>query len=237
MGTTDFAVFLIDDDPSVLKALTRLLQTAGYKTKAFSSSEAFLEEHDPSVPGCAVLDLTMPGLDGLELQQKLANKATGRPIVFLTGHGSVPVSVRAMKAGAVDFLLKPVKQVDLLDAVERAAALDKVTRRADAERRAIDALVEKLTPREKEVLSHVIAGRLNKQIAADLGTVEKTIKVHRSRMMAKMGVRTVAALVRLTQKVSLPPYRPAHSFGPKANSTNRLNRAHIFAYADSNRGR
>jgi FixJ family two-component response regulator len=237
MGTTDFAVFLIDDDPSVLKALTRLLQTAGYKTKAFSSSEAFLEEHDPSVPGCAVLDLTMPGLDGLELQQKLASKATGRPIVFLTGHGSVPVSVRAMRAGAVDFLLKPVKQVDLLDAVERAAALDKVTRRADAERRAIDALVEKLTPREREVLSHVIAGRLNKQIAADLGTVEKTIKVHRSRMMAKMGVRTVAALVRLTQKVSFPPYRPAHSFGPKANSTDRLNRAHISAYADSNRGR
>ena len=142
-----------------------------------------------------------------------------------------------MRAGAVDFLLKPVKQVDLLDAVERAAALDKVTRRADAERRAIDALVEKLTPREREVLSHVIAGRLNKQIAADLGTVEKTIKVHRSRMMAKMGVRTVAALVRLTQKVSFPPYRPAHSFGPKANSTDRLNRAHISAYADSNRGR
>ena len=114
----------------------------------------------------------MPGLDGLELQQKLASKATGRPIVFLTGHGSVPVSVRAMRAGAVDFLLKPVKQIDLLDAVERAAALDKVTRRADAERRAIDALVEKLTPREKEVLSHVIAGRLNKQIAADLGFKE-----------------------------------------------------------------
>jgi FixJ family two-component response regulator len=210
MGTTDFAVFLIDDDPSVLRSLTRLLQTAGYKTKAFSSSEAFLDEHDPSVPGCAVLDLTMPGLDGLELQQKLANKATRRPIVFLTGHGSVPVSVRAMKAGAVDFLLKPVKQVDLLEAVGRAAALDKVARRADEERRSIYALLEKLTPREREVLTHVIAGRLNKQIAADLGTVEKTIKVHRSRMMAKMGVRTVAALVRLTQKVSLQPYRTAN---------------------------
>ena len=236
MSTTDFSVFLIDDDPGVLKALTRLLQTAGYKTKAFSSSEAFLDEHDPSVPGCAVLDLTMPGLDGLELQQKLAGKATGRPIVFLTGHGNVPVSVRAMRAGAVDFLLKPVRRDDLLEAVERAAALDKVTRRADEERRAIYALLEKLTPREREVLTHVIAGRLNKQIAADLGTVEKTIKVHRSRMMAKMGVRTVAALVRLTQKVSLQPSQPAN-LGPKANSTRRLKRAQISAHADSDRGR
>ncbi|MGB6351834.1 MAG: response regulator [Pseudolabrys sp.] len=237
MSTTDFAVFLIDDDPSVLKALTRLLQTAGYKTKAFSSSEAFLDEHDPSVPGCAVLDLTMPGLDGLELQQKLAGKATGRPIVFLTGHASVPASVRAMKAGAVDFLLKPVKQVDLLEAVGRAAALDRVARCADEERRSVYACLEKLTPREREVLTHVIAGRLNKQIAADLGTVEKTIKVHRSRMMAKMGVRTVAALVRLTQKVPLQPYRTPNLFGPKANSTDRLNRAQISTHADSDRGR
>ena len=237
MGTTDFSVFLIDDDPGVLKSLTRLLQTAGYKTKAFSSSEAFLEEHDPSVPGCAVLDLTMPGLDGLELQQELAGKATSRPIVFLTGHGNVPVSVRAMKAGAVDFLLKPVKRDDLLEAVGRAATLDKVARRTDEERRAIYALLEKLTPRETEVLTHVIAGRLNKQIAANLGTVEKTIKVHRSRMMAKMGVRTVAALVRLTQKVSLQPSESTTSFGPKANSTRRPKRAQISAHADSDRGR
>ncbi len=237
MSTTDFSVFLIDDDPGVLKSLTRLLQTAGYKTKAFSSSEAFLEEHDPSVPGCALLDLTMPGLDGLELQQELAGKATSRPIVFLTGHGNVPVSVRAMKAGAVDFLLKPVKRDDLLEAVGRAAALDKVARRADEERRAIYALLEKLTPRETEVLTHVIAGRLNKQIAANLGTVEKTIKVHRSRMMAKMGVRTVATLVRLTQKVSLQPSESTTSFGPKANSTRRPKRAQISAHADSDRGR
>jgi FixJ family two-component response regulator len=184
-----------------------------------------------------VLDLTMPGLDGLEVQQKLAGKATRRPIVFLTGHGNVPVSVRAMKAGAVDFLLKPVNRDDLLEAVERAVALDKVTRRVDAERRAIYALLEKLTPREREVLTHVIAGRLNKQIAADLGTVEKTIKVHRSRMMAKMGVRTVAALVRLTQKVPLQPGQPANVFGPKANSTRRPKRAQISAHADSDRGR
>ncbi|HUL89427.1 MAG TPA: response regulator [Pseudolabrys sp.] len=209
MGTADFAVYLIDDDPGVLKALGRLLQTAGYKTKAFSSSEAFLDEHDPSVPGCAVLDLAMPGLDGLELQQTLAHQAADRPIIFLTAHGNVPKSVRAMRAGAVDFLLKPVKRDDLLQAVKRAANQDRLTRRAYAERKTIHALLEKLTPREREVLTHVIAGRLNKQIAADLGTVEKTIKVHRSRMMAKMGVRTVAELVRLTEKVSLQPRLPA----------------------------
>lgn len=210
MSTTDFSVFLIDDDAGVLKALTRLLQTAGYKTKAFSSSIEFLREHDPSVPGCVVLDLAMPGLDGLELQQALTRQAADRPIIFLTGHGSVPTSVTAMRAGAIDFLLKPVKRCDLLRAVTQAAERDKVTRRARAERRTIRELLETLTPREREVLTHVIAGSLNKQIAAGLGTVEKTIKVHRSRMMAKMGVRTVAELVRLTEKVSLQPGRLAN---------------------------
>lgn len=208
--TTDFAVYLIDDDAGVLKALTRLLQTAGYQTKAYSSSEKFLQEHDASTPGCVVLDLTMPGLDGLELQQALAHQAAARPIIFLTGHGSVPMSVRAMRAGAIDFLLKPVKRSDLLEAVTRAAEYDKANRRTQNERKAVRDLLEKLTPREKEVLTHVIAGSLNKQIAAGLGTVEKTIKVHRSRMMAKMGVRTVAELVRLTEKVSLEPGRLAH---------------------------
>jgi FixJ family two-component response regulator len=210
MSTTDFSVFLIDDDAGVLKALTRLLQTAGYKTRSFSSSVEFLQEHDPSVPGCVVLDLAMPGLDGLELQQALARQSADRPIIFLTGHGSVPMSVIAMRAGAVDFLLKPVKRCDLLLAVTRAAERDKMTRCAHTERRTIRELLETLTPREREVLTHVIAGSLNKQIAAGLGTVEKTIKVHRSRMMAKMGVRTVAELVRLTEKVSLQPGRLAN---------------------------
>jgi len=209
MVAADFAVYLIDDDPGVLKALSRLLQTAGYKTKTFSSSQAFLDGHDPSAPGCAVLDLSMPGLDGLELQQKLTQQEADRPIIFLTAHGNIAKSVKAMRAGAIDFLLKPVKRADLLQAVKRASDQDKVARRADAERKAIHALLEKLTPREREVLTHVIAGRLNKQIAGDLGTVEKTIKVHRSRMMAKIGVRTVAELVRLTEKVSLQPGWPS----------------------------
>ncbi len=236
MTTADFAVFLIDDDRGVLKALSRLLQGAGYATRAFSSSEAFLDEHDPSVPGCAVVDLAMPGLDGLELQKKLTRQKIDRPIIFLTGHGSIATSVTAMKAGAVDFLEKPVKRDDLLQAIRRAADRDKSARKTDAERKTIHALVETLTPREHEVLTHVIAGRLNKQIASDLGTVEKTIKVHRSRMMAKMGVRTVAELVRLTEKVSLQPRHFANLFGPKANSTHLLNKAQIAVH-DRDRGR
>jgi FixJ family two-component response regulator len=202
---TDFEVFLVDDDPGVLKALSRLLQTAGYRTRAFSSPQRFLDEHDPAVPGCAVLDFAMPECDGLALQQQLAHRAIDRPIIFLTGHGNVPASVQAMQAGAIDFLLKPVKRHDLLRAVERAAHKDEVIRKQHAEQGNIAARLGMLTAREREVLTHVIAGRLNKQIAADLGTVEKTIKVHRSRMMVKMGVRTVAELVRLTEKVGLQP--------------------------------
>jgi FixJ family two-component response regulator len=205
MRNTDFEVFLVDDDPGVLKALARLLRTAGYKTKSFSSSGAFLEQHDPAVPGCAVLDVAMPGFNGLALQEKLAKNGVNLPIIFLTGHGDVPMSVRAMQAGAVDFLLKPLKGSELLKAVGRAVDRDEACRQATEGRNDILARLDMLTRREREVLSHVIGGRLNKQIAADLGTVEKTIKVHRSRMMAKMGIRTVAELVRLTERIGLQP--------------------------------
>jgi FixJ family two-component response regulator len=205
MNDEQFEVFLVDDDPGVLKALSRLLHTAGYKTQAFSSPETFLSTHDPSVPGCAVLDLAMPGCDGLAVQQKLTSQAGARQIIFLTGHGNVPDSVRAIQAGAVDFLLKPVKGEDLLQAVARAADKDHVARKEQEESQLIRGRIETLTRRELEVLTHVIGGRLNKQIAGDLGIVEKTIKVHRSRMMAKMGVRTVAALVRLTEKIGIEP--------------------------------
>lgn len=205
MGNQQFEVFLIDDDPGVLKALGRLLNAAGYKTQAFSSAETFLSSHDASVPGCAVLDLAMPECDGLALQDKMATQAAARPVIFLTGQGSVPDSVRAMQAGAVDFLLKPVQGKDLLRAVARAADKDQMARRAQGEKQAVAARIDTLTRREHEVLTHVIGGRLNKQIAADLGTVEKTIKVHRSRLMTKMGVRTVAELVRLTERIGLQP--------------------------------
>jgi len=202
--TDKFTIYLVDDDPGVLKGLSRLLRTRGYEVKVYSSPRLFLDEHDMTVPGCAVLDVSMPGLDGLEIQRVLS--AAGgyhRPVVFVTGKGDIPTSVRAMKAGAIDFLTKPVNDKDLFEAVSRAEARDAESRRLHSEMELIEAKVSTLTPREREVLRHVVAGQLNKQIAGDLGTVEKTIKVHRSRMMEKLGIRTVADLVRMTEKLNL----------------------------------
>ena len=202
--TDTFTVYLVDDDAGVLKALSRLLRAKGYDVRPYSSPQLFLEEHDVTVPGCAVLDVSMPGLDGLELQRALtATNGFHRPVLFVTGKGDIPTSVRAMKAGAIDFLTKPVKDVDLFEAVSRAEARDAELRRFHSEMESIQAKVGTLTPREREVLTHVVAGRLNKQIAGDLGTVEKTIKVHRSRMMEKLGIRTVADLVRMAEKLNL----------------------------------
>ena len=198
-----FTVFIVDDDPAVLKALTRLLFARGYDVRAYASPRGFLANHDPTVPGCAVLDVSMPGLDGLELQQALTAGGSHRPVVFITGKGDIPTSVRAMKGGAVDFLTKPVNDKDLLESIARAEELDAKSRQIDAELASIQTKIATLTPREREVLSHVVAGRLNKQIAGELGTVEKTIKVHRSRMMEKLGVRTVADLVRLAEKAGI----------------------------------
>lgn len=199
-----FTVFLVDDDARVLKALARLLRAKGYATQPFASPQEFLAQHDPAVPGCAVLDVAMPGLDGLVLQQVLSAGSEQRPIIFLTGMGDIPTSVRAMKAGAIDFLTKPVKEKDLLQAIARAEELDGKARQSRGELASIQARIATLTPREREVLSHVVAGRLNKQIANDLGTVEKTIKVHRGRVMEKLGLRTVADLVRLAEKAGIP---------------------------------
>jgi len=198
-----FTVFLVDDDKRVLKALSRMLTAHGRDVRTFASAEQFLIEHDPEIPGCAVFDVAMPGLDGLELQRVLDLKGNRRPIIFISGQGDVPTSVNAMKAGAVDFLTKPLRDKHLLEAIARAEQADAVARKARAELSAIQTKVGTLTPREREVLSHVVAGRLNKQIAADLGTVEKTVKVHRGRMMEKLGVRTVADLVRLAEKVGV----------------------------------
>jgi FixJ family two-component response regulator len=202
--TDKFTVYLVDDDPGVLKALSRLLRARGYEIKPYSSPQLFLEEHDVAVPGCAILDVSMPGLDGLELQRALtAAGGSHRPVVFVTGKGDIPTSVRAMKAGAIDFLTKPVKDKDLFEAVSSAEAVDAESRRLHSELESMQAKVRTLTPREREVLTHVVAGRLNKQIAGDLGTVEKTIKVHRSRMMEKLGIRMVADLVRMAEKLDL----------------------------------
>lgn len=201
-----FTVFLVDDDAGVLKALSRLLRANGYDVRANGSSRDFLAHHDPAIPGCAVLDVSMPDLDGLGLQQALTAGGFPRPVIFITGQGDIPTSVRAMKAGAIDFLTKPVKDADLLAAIAQAQEHDNKTRQINTELLSIRAKIASLTPREREVLTHVVTGRLNKQIAGDLGTVEKTIKVHRGRMMKKLGVRTVADLVRLAGKAGLSKY-------------------------------
>jgi FixJ family two-component response regulator len=203
MTAATFTIYLVDDDPGVLKALTRFLGAKGYDVRPFKSAREFLDEHDSSLPGCAIFDLAMPGLDGLQLQETLAAGNAQRPVIFLTGKGDIPTSVRAMKAGAVDFLTKQAGKDELLKAISRAAELDGKARQTRSEIAELQSRIANLTPREREVLTHVIAGRLNKQIAGDLGTVEKTIKFHRGRMMQKLGVRTVADLVRLAEKAGI----------------------------------
>ena len=204
MSDPRFVIFLVDDDPGVLKALTRMLSTQGYEVRAFSSSTEFLAQHDQSVPGCAIFDVSMPGLDGIELQAALKAGGVERPVIFITGVGDIPVTVQAMKAGAVDFLTKPIRSRQLLAAVALAAEKEAQALALRSELASINDRISSLTPREREVLTHVVAGRLNKQIAAELGTVEKTIKLHRGRMMHKMGVRTVADLVRMAERAEHP---------------------------------
>ena len=188
-------VRVVDDDASVLKSLDRLLRAAGFAVRTFPSPQDFLRQHDADAPGCVVLDLSMPDVDGLEVQQLLARIGDPCPVIFITGHGDIPASVQAMKAGAVDFLTKPFDQGQLLAAVRAAIEKDRAGRAARAERSSIGQRVAALTPREREVMVRVVAGSLNKQIAADLGIAEKTVKVHRARVMMKMGVASVAELV------------------------------------------
>lgn len=196
-------VYLVDDDVRVRASLTRLLSTAGHLVESYASAEDFLTHHDPAVHGCAVIDVSLPGMGGLDVQQSLLSEHVDRPVIFVTGFGDVPTSVRAMKAGAVDFLTKPVDASVLLAAVAQALDRDLQSRRQVELRHSVEERLASLTPREREVLVHVTDGLLNKQIAALLGTVEKTVKVHRARMMRKMGVRTVADLVRLVASISI----------------------------------
>ena len=198
-------VFLVDDDPKVLKALTRLLRAHGFATMTFESAEAFLSRYDAGAPGCLVLDVSLPGLDGLALQRRLAEGAPALPIVFLTGHGDIPMSVQAVKAGAVDFLTKPVAAEALLAAVRSGVAKDALARRVNAETEALRQRYASLTQREREVLAGLTAGKLNKQIAGDLGIVEPTVKFHRARIMERMQARTVAELMHLAARVALSP--------------------------------
>lgn len=199
-------VFIVDDDPSVRKGLTRLLGSHGFDVEVFPCACEFLKaQSDRPWPSCILLDLKMPHMDGLELQQELDKHGFCMPIVFLTGHGDIPTSVRAIKGGAIDFLTKPVDEQDLLDAIRRALAEDKEHHVQQTEKETVLACVRELTARECEVLRHVIAGRPNKHIAHSLGIAEKTVKVHRGRVMEKMAADSVADLVRLAEKAGIEP--------------------------------
>ncbi len=193
-------VYVVDDEPSVRKALSRLLRSAGLKCEVFASADEFLahERETPAESGCIVLDVQMPGLNGMELQDVLSAGEGRLPIIFITGHGDIPLSVRAMKKGAVDFLTKPFDDKDLLAAIDVALRKGEEARARYAEITQFRDREQTLTPRERDVMARVVAGLLNKQIAAELGIEEGTVKIHRSRMMQKMGVQSVAELVKMT---------------------------------------
>ena len=221
MATTTPAaeVFVVDDDPSVRTALVRTLTSAGYRVRDFAAAQAFLDSGSHQQPGCLILDLRLPDLDGMALYERLRAAGAWMPVIFLTGFGDIPTSVEAMKAGAMDFLPKPVADEVLLAAVE-AALVEEARRRADrVEQDEIAGRLATLTARERQVMQLVLAGRLNKQIAGDLGISEKTVKVHRGRVMAKMGVPQVARLVSLVARAGLVPGASESAGSSAANAT------------------
>ena len=198
-------VFAVDDDASVRKGLARLLRSAGYKNEVFESAADFLVRSAHGGPSCLIVDVKMPGLNGIELQEDLIRRRREEQLVFVTGHGDIPMCAQAMKAGAVDFLRKPFQADELLQCVQNALIRSAEQRRSGAEKNEARRLLDLLTPREFEVMQLVLTGMLNKQIAGELGTAEKTVKVHRGRVMQKLGVTSVAELVRLVQKACLAP--------------------------------
>jgi FixJ family two-component response regulator len=196
-------VYIVDDEPAVLTALSRQLRTNGWRVEAFESAEAFLEHRETQAAACLVLDVSLPGLDGIELQGQLLQMREAMPIVFLTGHGDIPMSVRAMRAGASNFLTKPVNAADLCDAIRQAMDEEAVRRCAGIEADRLRERLARLTPREREVFEAIAAGRLNKQIAGDLGIVEQTVKFHRARIMERMEAHTSAELMRMAAKLAI----------------------------------
>ena len=201
----DPLVYVVDDDPSVCQSLTWLIESVGIKVEAFPSAAEFLNRHPHDGPSCLVLDVRMPGLSGFDLQNQLAAAGRVIPIIFITGHGNVSMSVRAMKAGAVDFIEKPFEDQTLLDALNQSLEKDRQAKLEQAEKREIKQRVDSLTAREREVFKRVVAGRLNKQIAFEQGTTERTIKAHRARVMQKLQARSLADLVRLAVKAGIGP--------------------------------
>lgn len=202
MNPDESVVFVIDDDPHMRDSLVGLLRSVRLRVEPFDSTEAFLDSTPPDLPACLVLDVRLPGRSGLELQRAMARSGSRPPIVFITGHGDIPMSVTAMKAGAIEFLTKPFRDQDLLDAIHRGIAIDRERRAASAEVAGIRARFETLSAREREVMALVTAGLLNKQIAADLGLSEVTVKIHRGHVMRKMQARSLPELVRFADRLS-----------------------------------
>jgi FixJ family two-component response regulator len=204
MSNAASVVFVVDDDPSVRRAIQRLIESVGLRVELFASAHEFLQAPLPDVPSCLVLDIRLPSKSGLELQRELAEDNKRIPIIFITAHGDIRMTVRAMKAGAVEFLPKPFNEQDLIDAIHQALERDRLRRDQEAEVAALRGRFASLTQREQEVLPWVISGLLNKQIAAEIGTTEATVKVHRSQLMRKMGAESVTDLVRMAERISIP---------------------------------
>ena len=196
-------VFVVDDDASMREALSSLIESAGLRVQTFASAQEFLEHKRPDTPACLVLDVRLPGLSGLELQRKLSPARTRIPIIFITGHGDIPMSVQAMKAGAVEFLIKPFRDQELLDAIQQAIERDSELLKHRSEAAILNSRYQALTPREREVMGLVVRGLLNKQIAGELGTSEITVKIQRGQAMKKMQAQSVPELVRISEKLGL----------------------------------
>jgi FixJ family two-component response regulator len=203
MATAETMVFVVDDDPSFRRSTEALIGAAGFNVQTFSSAEEFLRSPRPEVPACLVLDVRLPHLSGLDLQRELAKISVEIPIIFITGHGDIPMTVQAMKGGATEFLTKPFREQDLLDAINKGINFDRAARLQRAKLEDLRGRYHSLTAREHEVMAHVVTGMLNKQVAQELGTTEKTIKVHRGHLMQKMGVKSFADLVRAAEKLGI----------------------------------
>jgi FixJ family two-component response regulator len=209
----DSIVYVVDDDSSVREAIKSLIRSVGLRVETFGTAQEFLKSARPDAPGCVVLDVRLPGLSGLDLQRELAANGSNLPVIFITGHGDIPMSVRAMKAGALEFLTKPFRDQDLLDAIQQALERDRGARQQRLETAELRERFDSLTAREREVMGLVVSGLLNKQIAGELGTSEVTIKIHRSQVMKKMSAGSLAELVRMTEKLGIPAAKdqPTHT--------------------------
>lgn len=204
MSEAEPTIFVIDDDPSVRQSLESLIKSVGWRVLIYGSAQEFLGSGHLDAPGCIILDVRLPGLSGLDLQQALLRAKSHLPVIFITGHGDIPMSVQAMKAGAVEFLTKPFREQDLLDALKLALDRDRTTRQQRAELAALRARYDSVTPREQQVMGLLVTGLLNKEIAATLGVSEVTIKVHRSQIMQKMQADSLANLVRMAERLGIP---------------------------------